>query len=103
VLAGLVVALLAYAAYLAVLGGVAALVVERFLDESDQRPRAAVRALGRVAGREQLLVHATEPELQRKLERTGVVGALQPPEHDYVDVVGNNAAGNKTDFYRIVW
>jgi hypothetical protein len=81
------------------LGAVATKVFERFLATGGQSPQKAARALAVAAGREQLLVHATDPQVQKGLQTARVAGELRKPDGDYLAVVGNNAAANKIDFY----
>ncbi|HWC33113.1 MAG TPA: DUF4012 domain-containing protein, partial [Actinomycetota bacterium] len=79
------------------LGDVAGTVFERFL-ASPGGP-LGFRALADAAAAGHLLMHSTDPREQRGLETAGVSGALGPATGDYLAVVGNNAAGNKADFY----
>ncbi|MDQ4005710.1 MAG: DUF4012 domain-containing protein [Actinomycetota bacterium] len=79
------------------LGVVAGEVLRRFL-EGGIDPSAAGRALVEAGAGSHLLLHSVDPEIQRSLVEAGVAGAL-PTRGDLLAVIGNNAAGNKVDYY----
>ncbi|MGH2546087.1 MAG: DUF4012 domain-containing protein [Actinomycetota bacterium] len=82
------------------LGEVAAGVLARFLGSGAAAdPAAAGRAVVEAAAGGHLLLHSADPRLQHGLEVAGVAGALVDPAGDYLAVIGNNAGGNKIDFY----
>lgn len=83
-----------------ILGDVAAGVLGHFLGTGAAAdPAGAGRSVVEAAAGGHLLLHATDPAVQRGLEAAGVAGALADPSGDYVAVVANNAGGNKIDFY----
>jgi hypothetical protein len=83
-----------------ILGDVAGGVLADFLGTGAAAdPAAAARAVVEAAAGGHLLLHATDPGVQRGLEAAGVAGALADPPGDYLAVVANNAGGNKIDFY----
>lgn len=82
------------------LGEAARVVFTRFLSGAARSsPEAAARALVSVAAGGHLLLHSADPDVQRDLERAGVGGSLPRRGHDFLAVIGNNAAGNKVDFW----
>ena len=83
-----------------ILGDVAAEVLGHFLDTGAAAdPAAAGRAVVEAAADGHLLLHATDPAVQRGLEAAGMAGALTDPPGDFLAVMANNAGGNKIDFY----
>jgi hypothetical protein len=81
------------------LGDAAATVFARFL-AGGADPAAAGRALVDAASEGHLVLHSADPRTQGAFREAGVAGALGAETGDYLAVVGNNAAGNKTDFYQ---
>lgn len=84
-----------------ILGDAAKAVLERFLEGDVGRGQlaGAARSLANAAAGGHLLLHSTDPDMQRGLELAGVTGGLLPVRGDYLSVVVNNGAGNKLDFY----
>jgi hypothetical protein len=82
------------------LGAAALEVFLRFVSGEADDPVRAARILGRIVAGGDLLLHAAAPEVQAAFEEAGIAGALLPAAgEDLLAVVGNNAAGNKVDFY----
>jgi hypothetical protein len=82
-----------------ILGAAAKDVLQRFLSGAGD-PVKAAEVLARTAGNGDLLLHSGSPEEQAAFERAGIAGQLAPPPgSDLLAVIGNNAAGNKVDFY----
>jgi hypothetical protein len=79
------------------LGAVAAAVLQGVLHGSGDAQTTA-RALAATAAGGHLLLYATDPDVQHAFAAAGVDGAI-PSEGDYVNVVVNNSANNKVDFY----
>lgn len=79
-----------------VLGRVAELVFNRFMDDAEV---SSLSALAQTARAGHLLVYSTDQRVQEGLELAGVAGALAAPEGDALAVVQNNGAGNKVDYY----
>jgi hypothetical protein len=84
-----------------VLGDAAKAVLERFLQGGggERELAGAARALADAVAGGHLLVHSTDPELQRGLELSGAAGKLLPARGDYLAVAVNNGGGNKLDYY----
>jgi hypothetical protein len=81
-----------------ILGAAAKEVLQRFLSgEGD--PVQSARVLAEVAAAGDLLLHSTRPEEQAAFEAAGIAGQLAADGGDHLAVTGNNAAGNKLDFY----
>lgn len=82
------------------LGAMAGLVLQRYLDGASQEdPAEAAMALVDAAAGGHLLLHSTDQAVQEAFERAGIAGRLLPPSGDHLVVTANNAAGNKVDFY----
>jgi hypothetical protein len=84
-----------------VLGDAAKAVLERFLQGGggERELAGAARALAEAVAGGHLLVHSTDPELQRGLELSGAAGNLLAARGDYLAVAVNNGGGNKLDYY----
>jgi hypothetical protein len=83
-----------------VLGKVATDIIERFLaGRPDGDLLNLAEKVSRVATEGHLLVHAVDPDVQAAFDMAGVAGSLASDHGDYLAVVGNNAAGNKIDYY----
>jgi hypothetical protein len=83
-----------------VLGAVAAITFERFLEHgAEASPIAALERLGSLLAGGHLLLHAVDPDLQGMLSRLGATGELVDPEGDLVNVVLNNGSASKVDYY----
>ena len=79
-------------------GVVGQVIFDRFLEKA--HGDRALRALVRAAADGHIVVHSADPAVQEALESAGVTGELGPPEGgDYFDVVVNNEAGNKVDYF----
>lgn len=64
-----------------------------------QSPRQLIDALGRAAGERRILVWSANPAEQKLLEETPLAHALPDDSAPYAQVVINNLAGNKMDYY----
>lgn len=62
-------------------------------------PRALIDALGRAAGQGRIAVWSSFPAEQQLLEQTPLGHAIPNDDAPYVQVVINNLAGNKMDYY----
>lgn len=83
------------------LGEAARAVFTRFLSGAARSsPEEAAEALVSAAGGGHLLFHSADPAVQERLEEAGISGSLPADDdEDFLALVGNNAAGNKTDFW----
>lgn len=106
---GTVVDLLANEAYIrfanqgkarkAVLGAVAGLAFERFLEQPGQA-LAKLKAVGRSVSDGNLKVYSTDPTFEQGLATAGRDGALAVPQgDDLLSVVVNSLSGSKIDYY----
>ncbi|MBW3605150.1 MAG: DUF4012 domain-containing protein [Actinobacteria bacterium] len=82
-----------------VLGDVAGEVLGRFMAGELTEPAAAGHALAAAADAGHLQFHATDPQVQAAFAAVGIDGRLLRPDGHYLGVFGNNAAGNKLDYY----
>lgn len=83
-----------------VLGAVAAGALDSLLRGAGSTdPAKLLSTLTPVASNRHILMHSTDPQVQRTLEEMGLAGALPEPDNDTVSVVVNNAGINKVDFY----
>lgn len=82
----------------ALIGRVAADVVQRFLTGGGD-PREAATALIDAVGGGHLALHSADPDVQRAFVAAGAAGELRRVDGDYLSVVVNNGGGNKVDFY----
>ena len=82
----------------AVLGAVAASVVDRFLARPDPS-LFALKNLASTAAAGHIQLWSTDEELETGLRASGVGGAFAAPEGDLLSVVQNNASATKLDFY----
>jgi hypothetical protein len=84
-----------------VLGDAAKAVLERFLEGGggERDLAGAAGALANAVAGGHLLVHSTDPEMQRGLELSGAAGQLLAARGDYLAVAVNNGGGNKLDYY----
>lgn len=70
----------------------------RLLNGNFSNARQVVDAFGQMAATKRIQVYA--PGEQERIERLGISGALEPVEgDDYLMLVGQNAGGNKLDYY----
>lgn len=81
------------------LQSIARAVVDRVVQAGAGSTTALVSALGRAAGEGRLLVMSDVGAEQAVLERTPLGGVVPQQAAPYADVVVNNAAGNKLDYY----
>jgi hypothetical protein len=83
-----------------VLGNVAGQVLAHYLSGGARDdPVSAARGLFQAGGDGHLLLHATDPEVQRAFDTARLSGRLLSPPGDFLAVVVNNASGSKVDFY----
>jgi len=66
---------------------------------SIQSPRQLLDALGKAAGERRILVWSASPREQKILEETPLAHVVPDDEAPYAQVVINNLAGNKMDYY----
>ena len=64
-----------------------------------QSPRAVLDAIGRAAGERRIAVWSAVPADQKILEETPLAYAIPEDSAPYAEVVVNNLAGNKMDYY----
>ncbi len=67
---------------------------------------ALVRAGGKAGAQRRLLVYSAAPGVEADLQQTSLSGAVLPSAGPYVNLVVNNGAGNKLDYYldrRLTW
>lgn len=83
----------------AYLTSIASAVFEKVLAAPANRTAALLRGLGRAAGEGRLMVWSADAGEQRVLETTPLAHAVPETAAPYADVVVNNAAGNKLDYY----
>jgi hypothetical protein len=81
-----------------ILGELALRVLGLFLQGQYKDPPTAIRALVTAAGGGHLVLHATDPEVERAFKTAGIDGSL-PTSGDSLGVFLDNAAGNKVDYY----
>lgn len=83
-----------------VLGDVSVSVLEAFLSgDMTGSPSQTLRVLGGVAAGGHLQFHAADPQAQAALEAANLAGRLLDPPGDYLQVMTNNTAPSKIDFY----
>lgn len=82
-----------------ILGGMAAVVLSRFLQGTD--PVEAIRALASATGGGHLVLHASDPGVEQAFRAAEIDGSLGAGDDggDYLGVFLTNAAGNKVDYY----
>ena len=73
--------------------------VARKLTGSVQSPRKLLDALGRAASERRIAVWSASPTDQEILEKTPLANAITDDAGPYAQVVINNIAGNKLDYY----
>lgn len=62
-------------------------------------PVAAARVFVDAVSDGHLMLWSADPAIQRALDTAGASARIAAPDGDYLNVVGNNAAGNKIDYY----
>jgi hypothetical protein len=77
---------------------IAKLVAEK-LTGKIQSPRAVLDAIGRAASERRIAVWSSVPADQKILEQTPLAYAIPEDSAPYAEVVVNNLAGNKMDYY----
>ena len=83
----------------AYLQSVAGAVIDRVLDAPGGRTTALLAALGRAAGEGRMAVYSADPGEQTVLAGTPLGRTVPDTAGPYANVVVNNAAGNKLDYY----
>lgn len=73
-------------------------VVEKITGEIES-PRKLLDALGRSAGERRIMVWSARPDEQVLLEQTPLAHAIPDDAAPYAEVIVNNLAGNKIDYY----
>ena len=66
-----------------------------------QSPRAVLDAIGRAASERRIAVWSADPADQRILEETPLAFAIPEDSAPYAQIVVNNLAGNKMDYYLV--
>jgi hypothetical protein len=83
-----------------IIGEVAEVTLETYLHTPDvEALTQAVEPLGRAAGGGHLMVHSTDPDIQRGFRRAGLDGGFPAPTGDVVGVAMNDGSATKLDFY----
>lgn len=77
---------------------IASAVVEK-MTGSIQSPRQLIEALGKAAGEGRISVWSASPADQKLLEETPLAHVVPDDEAPYAQVIVNNLAGNKMDYY----
>ena len=77
---------------------IAGAVVEK-MTGSTQSPRQLIDALGRAAAERRISVWSASPVDQKILEETSLAHVVPDDEAPYAQVIINNLAGNKMDYY----
>jgi hypothetical protein len=77
---------------------IAKLVAEK-LSGKIQSPRAVLDAIGRAASERRIAVWSADPADQKILEETPLAFAIPEDSAPYAQIVVNNLAGNKMDYY----
>lgn len=62
-------------------------------------PAALVKQLGKAAGQHRLLVYSTDPRAEAELAETRLGGVLPDKPGPFAELVVNNIAGSKLDYY----
>ncbi len=78
---------------------IATAVVKKVMTATTQSPRQLIDALGRAAGERRISVWSASPADQKLLEETPLAHIVPDDEAPYAQVVINNLAGNKMDYY----
>lgn len=77
---------------------VAKAVVHKIFD-NHANPQALIRQLGKAAGQRRLLVYSTDPRAEAELAQTSLGGVLPDRPGPFAELVVNNIAGSKLDYY----